>query len=1212
MKKIHLLMVVLTLIAISQMSFGQGQSQRFKMEGINPETITINQTFNADAEIFPFPKNLNKVFGVAVTADIVFNDEGGVVRFLFVDKDYVEHLIYEVYPLLEGTEKLSVTELSEETALLNGLKAYSVKIEITDARVEIKSLTWTKALGKGVYSEQKIKEKKQEQNEEKINKINKNLKEKGMHWVAGPTEVSEMTYSERKQLYGQSTFPAGFEYYCGGIISTASEGLLKSATASNYADKWDWRDRHGKNWISPVTNQGACGSCWAFAAVGATEAMVNLYFNQLLNLDLSEQDVLSCSGGGTCGGGYPSSALNYITKTGIVDENTFPYNGIYQPCENKGNTPSELIKISGRIDFGLSLYPREEDNLKKMIIQQGPLSSALSDWNHAIVLAGYQVVQEGDVFFFRDLNLQRYWKTVEPGNPLIGKTVWIFKNSWGEYFGDEGYIYVETALSNITNTHAVKTQIVSLVKKYDVICEDRDGDGYYWWGLGPKPLTCNCPDTPDGDDSDPTLGPLDQYGNCIKLSNAPVANFSVSKTVITKGETVTFNDLSTNMPTSWSWSFAGGTPSTSTAKNPAVSYATAGTYQVSLIATNASGSNTKTVTNYIQVTEPVVAPMANFSASKTIITKGETLTFTDLSTNTPTSWSWSFAGGTPSTSTSKNPAVTYSTAGTYKVVLTATNSAGSNTKTAENYIQVNEPVLAPVANFSVSKTVITKGETVTFTDLSTNSPTSWSWSLAGGTPSTSTSKNPAVTYSTAGTYKVVLTATNSAGSNTKTVENYIQVNEPVLAPVANFSVSKTVITKGETVTFNDLSTNTPTLWSWSFAGGTPLTSTLQNPALTYSTAGTYKVVLTATNSAGSNTKTVENYIQVNEPVLAPVAEFEAVKTSVFVGENVQLTDLSQNAPTQWEWLFPGGNPSISTEQNPKVTYNAAGEYDVTLTVSKPGVASSNKTKSRYIVTVQNIPTDYCKPVAISSSPDFISSVAIGNVLNSTSSGSGYSLDGNLVSLAPGKSYSVTLTPKVSANRNFWKIWFDFNGDYDFNDAGENVVTVSNKKGAVKTSFTVPQYATGTTRMRIAMRNLLAPGECDDNYKGEVEDYPVSFEMAASLGNETAELTAVADTDSQDINESAEIIATAVKNVAFGISDIFKCYPNPVNQLLNVQLDAVQPGDFYTIYNINGGKVVSEHIISTLTTVDFGNYSPGVYLLRILNGERVYNERIIKK
>jgi hypothetical protein len=147
-----------------------------------------------------------------------------------------------------------------------------------------------------------------------------------------------------------------------------------------------------------------------------------------------------------------------------------------------------------------------------MIIKYGPLSGGIYDWSHAIVLVGWQVVKEGDRFYTRDLNKSTYWITVPAGSPLIGTTVWIFKNSWGGSWGDAGYVYIQTAMSNVGWTHALLNPVQSLKQTYNVICADGDGDGYYWWGLGPKPASCTGPDTPDGNDTDPTLGPLDQYG----------------------------------------------------------------------------------------------------------------------------------------------------------------------------------------------------------------------------------------------------------------------------------------------------------------------------------------------------------------------------------------------------------------------------------------------------------------------------------------------------------------------------------------------------------------------------------------------------------------------------------------------------------------------------------------------------------------------------
>lgn len=109
------------------------------------------------------------------------------------------------------------------------------------------------------------------------------------------------------------------------------------------------------------------------------------------------------------------------------------------------------------------------------------------------------------------------------------------------------------------------------------------------------------------------------------------------------------------------------------------------------------------------------------------------------------------------------------------------------------------------------------------------------------------------------TYYVKAFAENSAGIAYGEEVNFT-TNSGGSAPVADFSASTTSITEGSSVTFTDLSTNTPTSWTWDFGDGG--TSTEQNPSYTYNTAGSYTVALTATNSYGSNTETKTNYIVV--------------------------------------------------------------------------------------------------------------------------------------------------------------------------------------------------------------------------------------------------------------------------------------------------------------------------------------------------------------
>jgi len=338
----------------------------------------------------------------------------------------------------------------------------------------------------------------------------------------------------------------------------------------------------------------------------------------------------------------------------------------------------------------------------------------------------------------------------------------------------------------------------------------------------------------------------------------PVLNYWGSPRSGTAPLTVTFKDNSTGSPTAWNWSFGDGTYSTE--KNPKHTYTAAGSYTISLTASNAAGSSTSTKLNYITVTgNASQTPVAAFSASPTSGNSPLNVTFTDSSTGSPTAWSWSFGDGT--SSTSQNPVHTYSAAGNYTVALTVTNAAGNNTTTKSNYITVTgTSSTMPVAGFSSNVTSGSAPLNVLFSDTSTGSPTSWNWSFGDGT--TSTTKNPVHNYSTAGNYTVALTVSNSAGSNTTTKSNYITVTGTTVAkPVINCWGSPRTGTAPLTVYFKDNSTGSPTAWNWSFGDGT--TSTLQNPKHIYSAAGSYTIKLTVTNVAGSTSVTKYNYIVVS-------------------------------------------------------------------------------------------------------------------------------------------------------------------------------------------------------------------------------------------------------------------------------------------------------------------------------------------------------------
>jgi PKD repeat protein len=300
--------------------------------------------------------------------------------------------------------------------------------------------------------------------------------------------------------------------------------------------------------------------------------------------------------------------------------------------------------------------------------------------------------------------------------------------------------------------------------------------------------------------------------------------------------------------------------------------------------------------------------------------------FTDSSTAvspaTITGWAWDF--GDSNTSSAQNPSHTYTSAGSYTVVLTVTDSNGQ-TNQVSHQVTVNAP---PTAAFSAAQAA--SSLSVAFTDSSTAvSPatiTGWAWDF-GDSSTVSTAQNPSHTYTSAGSYTVVLTVTDSNGQ-TNQVSHQVTVNAP---PTAAFSAAQAA--SSLSVAFTDSSTAvspaTITGWSWDF-GDSSTVSSAQNPSHTYTSAGSYTVVLTVTDSNGE-TNQIMHTVKVNA---LPTAAFSAAQaaSSLSVAFTDSSSAVSPTTITGWSWDF-GDSSTVSTAQNPSHTYTSAGSYTVKLTVT---------------------------------------------------------------------------------------------------------------------------------------------------------------------------------------------------------------------------------------------------------------------------------------
>ncbi|HRG66869.1 MAG TPA: PKD domain-containing protein, partial [Saprospiraceae bacterium] len=236
-------------------------------------------------------------------------------------------------------------------------------------------------------------------------------------------------------------------------------------------------------------------------------------------------------------------------------------------------------------------------------------------------------------------------------------------------------------------------------------------------------------------------------------------------------------------------------------------------------------------------------------------------------------------------------------------------------------------------DFVADKTTLASNESTQFSLVNDQGVKVLSWNFEGGSPASSTQALPSVKYNQVGSYDVEVTILNERSNDTLTYlkRDYITVMEPILPPVANFSVNRDTIYQGESVQFIDLSTNEPVDYSWTFSNGIPSLSKDKEPVVRYDKKGSHYVNLSVRNIAGNDNEIKQKFITVLE-AKSPLAAFVSDKQVAATNEAIQFTDLSQNVPTSWKWYFPGASTEVSTEAHPVVQYSAAGSYDVSLVV----------------------------------------------------------------------------------------------------------------------------------------------------------------------------------------------------------------------------------------------------------------------------------------
>lgn len=791
--------------------------------------------------------------------------------------------------------------------------------------------------------------------------------------------------------------------------------------------------------------------------------------------------------------------------------------------------------------------------------------------------------------------------------------------------------------------------------------------------------------------------------NGFSIPPGITADFAANPDLVCLNQTITLSDSTIGGPTSWNWSispstftFMNGTSATS--QNPEIQFTSAGQYDVTLIASNASFSDTITKTAVARAgglplpftedfegstrftvdnpdagitwslysiggTSPggiaagidffsynsagqrdgLISPPLDFSgyssvdldfdyayarydnsfrdsmavfvstdcgatysrvASYTSNATNNMATVADQTTSFSPSASSDWCGNTLIPNCPSIDLSAYVGQTEVRIKFEAINGYGNNLYIDNINVSGVQNLNIPSADFTASNTSICSGGNITFTDVSTNNPSSWSWTISpstytfiGGT--NANSQNPQIQFNAAGNYQIALTATNSFGSDTETKGNFIQVNAS-LNPSVSISGNANAWCIGQTATFTASPTNggSNPSYQWKLNGANVGTNSATYSNSSLSNGDIISLELSSNATCLLSTTASSNSITASiTPLISPSVTISSSASTVCAGSNVNFSASASNAgssPT-YQWKLNGANVGTNSPSYSSSSLNNGDQVLVEVTGSGACASSSPGISSAISMNVRPL------PVITVMSPPF-APLCPGDSLALSATVNNHNIPGILTNwTGPGVQNGVFYASLAGPGNHTLSIGYLYasqpdcpvNATLQISVANFPTPTISRNGGSLSCNQTGFNYLW-------LLNGSPAPGT------NNLQNYNLTVN-----GSYSVELSDAACSLESDEIDVIDMSLSSLKS-----QWTWQVYPNPAKSKLNFALN--NPGVSKVeirLYDARGALMLAEERIVNGARIEeslnIGAFADGVYHLNVRAGDLEFHERIRK-